>query len=114
MRYKKAIDKRMLNWDTQKEKCIVQFILLDKNMLVQSKILSALGQKHQVACDHYSLEDLKTIASSMVVQLFRTCPHGNGGSLMLLASGSALTMPMVKLSNAPFTSNSCIMPFFLS
>ena len=54
--------------EKMKEKCIVQFILLDEKMSVQSKILSALEQKHQVVCDHYLLENLKTTESSTVVQ----------------------------------------------
>ena len=90
----------------------MQIILFDEKILVQSKILSALGQKYQVVCDHYLLENLKTTGSSTVVQLLRICPHGNGGNPVLLASGSAPIMPMVKLLNAPFTSNSCIMLFF--
>ena len=99
--------------EEMEEKCIMQFILLDEKMLVQSKILSALRQKHQIVCDHYSLEDLKTTESSTTVQLSRTCPCGYGGNPLLLDSGSASTMPMVKLSNAMFISNFCGMPFFL-
>ena len=87
------------------EKWIVQFILLDENMPVQSKIPTALGQKLQVVCDHYSLENLKTTGSSAVVQLSKICPLGNGGSHVPHAFDfSTLIISMDRLPNASFMS----------
>ena len=71
-------------------KCIVQFILLDeKDACTKQKILSVLRQKHQVVHDPYSFESLKTMGSSIVVQLSKICPLGNEGSPVLLASRSS-------------------------
>ena len=39
--------------------------------------------------DHYSLWDLQTTGSSTAIQLFKTYPHGNEGSLIFLVFGSS-------------------------
>ena len=89
-----------------KAKCTVQFILLDeKNAYTKQKILSVLRQKHQVVHDHYSFESLKTTRSSIMVQLSKICPLGNGGSPVLLAYWSLTsTMSIDRLLNASSTS----------
>ena len=109
VRYRKAIDKGILNRDTngqngRKMRHAVHFIQI-KRCLYKAKILSVLRQKHQVVHDHYSFESLKTIGSSTVVQLSKACPCGNEGSPMLLIFQSPTsTMSMDKLSNASSTS----------
>ena len=84
-----------------------------KDTYTKTKTLNALGQKHQVVHDHYSFWNLKTTVSLMEVQLFRTCPRGNGGNPGSLAFWSlTLTMSILKLSNSLSTSRSISLSLF--
>ena len=76
-----------------------------KDTYTKIKTLNALGQKHQVVHDHYSFWNLKTTGSLTEIQLFKTCPCENWGSLVSLASWSSTSiMSMLKLPNVSTTS----------